>query len=349
MRMDPSLTPSLNLNLNRDQWASLLGEWASAIRHAPDRAERVRMTGDRNPWFSPEQVEEALTGITDNLLDPAAVRAWLAAYPHLDQPVAPKNVGLVLAGNLPGVGFHDVLCVLLSGHSAQIKLSAKDPVLLPWLLDLLLALEPGLQGRWTYTERLAAFDAVIATGSDNSNRYFLHYFRHVPHLLRGNRTSAAVLTGQETPEELHALGRDIFQYFGLGCRSVSHLFVSAPVDLTKLLDALEPFARLLEHARYRHNFDYQRTLLLLNSTPHLGSDFLSLVENPALVSPISVLHYTRFDSPEQLDALLAQHRDQLQVLVGRGKGLVPFGQAQRPGPADYADQRDTLAFLAENL
>lgn len=340
---------NLPLNLSRDQWVPLLGKWANAIRNAPDRAQRVRMAGDRNPWFSPDQVEEALRCITDNLLDPAAIQAWLTSYPHLDHPVAPKSIGLVLAGNLPGVGFHDVLCVLLSGHRAQLKLSAKDPVLLPWLLDLLLALEPGLQGRWSFTERLAAFDAVIATGSDNSNRYFLHYFRHVPHLLRANRTSAAVLHGDETPEELLALGRDIFQYFGLGCRSVSHVFVAGQADLTRLLDALQPFARLLEHARYRHNFDYQRTLLLLNNTPHLGSDFLSLVENPALLSPISVLHYTRFASPDQLDGLVAQHRDQLQVLVGRAKGLVPFGQAQRPGPADYADQRDTLAFLAENL
>ncbi|MBI1194159.1 MAG: acyl-CoA reductase [Bacteroidetes bacterium] len=333
--------------MTRNHWQSLLSRWADALRSAPDRSEIIRKAGDRNPWFGPQQVEDALSGISEGLLKPSALEAWLTAYPHLDEQVAAKTVGLVLAGNLPLVGFHDVLCVLVAGHRAQIKLSAKDPVLLPWALDLLLELEPELAGRWTFAERLQHYDAVIATGSDNSNRYFLHYFRHVPHLLRGNRTSAAILQGDETADELEALGRDIFQYFGLGCRSVSHLFLAKDVDITKLLDALEPFAPILEHARYRHNFDYQRTLLLLNRTQHLGSDFLSIVENPALVSPISVLHYTRFQSPEELGQLLEHHREGLQVVVGRAKGLVPFGRAQQPGPADYADQKDTLAFLAK--
>jgi len=364
--------------MDRNHWLSLLSRWADVLRNAPDRSDIVRMAGDRNPWFGPAQVEEALTGITEGLLEPVCLQSWLAAYPSLDltmdqpidqpidqqidqpidqqmdqpiplplhQPFAPKTIGLVLAGNLPLVGFHDALCVLVAGHHAQIKVSAKDPVLLPWALDLLLNLEPALAGHWKFVERLQHYHAVIATGSDNSNRYFLHYFKHVPHLLRGNRSSAAILRGDESTDELQALGRDIFQYFGLGCRSVSHLFVSPKVELTVLLDALEPFAPLLEHSRYRHNFDYQRTLLLLNRTPHLGSDFLSLVENSSLVSPISVLHYTRFQTQGELDALMERHRDGLQVLVGRGKGLVPFGRAQQPGPADYADQKDTLAFLA---
>jgi hypothetical protein len=258
----------------------------------------------------------------------------------------PQTIGLVLAGNIPAVGFHDLLCVLASGHRAQVKLSQKDAALLPWMVDRLAELTPALAEKVTFTERLGGFDAVVATGSNNAGRYFDHYFGKHPNLIRRNRQSAAVLDGTESAADWNGLGHDILDYFGLGCRSVSKLYLPEGYDPALVLDALEPFRDdVLAHSRYRHNYDYQRTLLLLNQQTHLASDFVMLVENPALASPISCLHYQRYANKASLQAMLAAEAGQRQVTVGKGPGMTPFGQAQYPGPADYADGVDTLAFL----
>ncbi len=332
--------------MNRENLTEILTRWGEALQFHPERERIIRLAGDHNPWFTPPNVDAALEAISANMLDQDALREWLSGIPVEEPQRSIKTVGLVMAGNIPMVGFHDVLCALVSGHRLQIKLSSKDPVLLPWALELLVGLYPPFAGRWQFVERLRDFDAVIATGSGNSSRYFHYYFGKYPHLIRSNRTSVAVLQGDETPEEMEALGRDVFLYFGLGCRSISHLFLPAGFDPSGLPEKFSPFYPIIEHPRYRHNFDYQRTLLLLNRTPHVGNDFLSLVENDALFSPISVLHYRFYRDGEHLQAMLDHLSDQLQVVEGRGTGRVAFGMGQRPGPADYADHMNTLEFLS---
>ena len=333
--------------MNRASWISLLGTWGSTMLNHPQRSSIVEKAVGQNPWFIPEDVDFALQTIGNDLLDPAALEHWLDGYPGIDGEGSPMTIGLVLAGNIPLVGFHDVLCTLVAGHHSQMKLSSKDAVLLPWALNVLLDLEPSLSGRWHFVERLANFDAVIATGSGNSARYFHYYFRQYPHLIRGNRSSVAVLDGSESLDELELLGQDVFRYFGLGCRSISHVLIPESFDPARLLDAFEGFRPRIEHSRFHHNMDYQRTLQLMNRVPHIGNEFLTLVESNALVSPISVLHFQYYKDAASLQALLDQFADKVQVVSGKSSGMVPFGMTQRPGPAEYADQVDTLQFLLE--
>jgi hypothetical protein len=351
---DPGIKDAANLPntgeyalkaMKREQLLDILEAWAERLLNAPDREEVVARAAGRNPWFTPEFSNMALDAVGRELLYRPALEAWWDGSPAWDQPSRQKNIGLVLAGNLPMVGFHDVLSVLLSGHRISARLSAKDDVLLPWALDVLADIWPGVRDRWHWVERLSGYDAVIATGSNNTLRYFQYYFGHKPNLLRASRSSAAVLRGGESGQELSVLARDVFAYFGMGCRSVSHLFLPPDYHLEQLEQPFAAYAHLREHSRYGHNVDYQRTLLLMNRTPHLGPDFYSLVESQQLFSPVSVIHYSYYRSEAELNERLDNLRDQLQVVVGRGRGWTPFGRAQYPGPADCADGVDTLDFL----
>ena len=302
---------------------------------------------NQNAWFDQPSVANAAAGLALLLAEPP-LRHWAARYPA--EPTTVHQIGVVMAGNFPMVGFHDLLCVLLSGHVLLAKLSADDTVLMLWLMEELTRLEPRFTDFIKVLPRLNAADAFIATGSDNTARYFEFYFGKKPHLIRRNRTSVAMLTGQETREELAQLGPDIFQYYGLGCRNVSKLYVPTDYDFVPLLDALQGFETILNHHKYNNNYDYNKSILLVNRVPHYDTGFLLLTRSPALVSPISVVHYTEYADEIDLVDQLTDVAAQTQCVVsagGRFAGSVPFGQAQSPGVAEYADRVDTMLFLAE--
>ena len=308
-----------------------------------DLAARTR---NQNAWFDEPNVTTALRGVA-HLLEAETLSRWAARYPA--EPAAPRRVGVVMAGNIPLVGFHDMLCVLLSGHLLLAKASSMDLYLMRWLAHELLTIEPRFAESLHFVDRLNEADATIATGSDNTARYFDYYFGKKPHIIRRNRTSLGILTGQETAAELAALGPDIFQYYGLGCRNVSKLYVPENYSFTPLLDALQPWEHVLGHHKYQNNYDYNKSILLVNRVPHLDTGFLLLTPVTALVSPISVLHYGHYTHEVDLADQLTDVAAQTQCLVsagGRWAGSFPFGQAQQPGVADYADGVDTMQFLA---
>ena len=304
---------------------------------------------NRNAWFDRPNVVRALAGVA-HLLAPAALTAWAARYPP--EPSEVRRIGVVMAGNIPLVGFHDLLCVVLSGHVLLAKLSADDTVLMEWVMTELIRLEPGLTDYLHAVPRLNMADAYIATGSDNTARYFEFYFGKKPNLIRRNRTGVAVLTGQESSQELALLGPDIFQYYGLGCRNVSKLFVPPGYDFAPLLDALQVCEGVLNHHKYQNNYDYNKSILLVNGEPHLDNGFLLLTPKPALVSPISVVHYADYEQEVDLVDQLTDVAPRIQCVVsagGRWAGSVPFGRAQQPAVDDYADGVDTMEFLATLL
>lgn len=308
------------------------GDWEGALNRATAL----------NPWFTKENSRAALRSLAAHCLQPELLHTWLSAYPQLPHP-QPKTIGLVLAGNIPLVGFHDWLCVLVSGHRALVKCSEKDKVLLPLLWETFVALAPSYAEQTQFVERLKGFDAVIATGSDNTGLYFQQYFGRYPHIIRQNRNSIAVLTGQETEADWAGLATDVFRYFGLGCRSVSKLLLPQGYDLLPLLAYLDHYADMMQHNKYKNNYDYNRSLYLLNNVHHYANDCIMLVESPSLLSRIATLHYEFYADEQDLANKLAAQANQIQCIVGTGH--IPFGQSQHPQLWDYADGVDTLAFL----
>ncbi|GAB3729176.1 acyl-CoA reductase [Hymenobacter agri] len=304
---------------------------------------------NQNAWFDLPNVRAAVSGIA-HLLAEEPLRQWAARYPP--EPRAVRQIGVVMAGNIPLVGFHDLLCVLLSGHILLAKLSSDDTALMLWMMEELITLEPRFADAIKVVPRLNAADAFIATGSDNTARYFEYYFGKRPHLIRRNRTSVAVLTGRETSSELALLAPDIFQYYGLGCRNVSKLYVPEGYDFVPLLDALQIGEGVLNHHKYQNNYDYNKSILLVNGVHHYDTGFLLLTRNTALVSPISVLHYDEYSSEVELVDLLTNVAERTQCVVsaaGRFAGSVAFGRAQTPRVDDFADGIDTMEFLATEV
>lgn len=292
-----------------------------------------------NAWFNPENVELALRNIA-GMLDEKELRRFAS---RLDER-AVKRVAVICAGNIPMVGFHDVLCVLLSGHQLLIKLSEDDRFLLPFFLRLLVHYAPGFEEKIRFVEgKLSGFDAVIATGSNNTARHFDYYFAKYPRIVRRNRTSVAILNGDESPEELKALGKDIFSYFGLGCRNVSKVLVPAGYRFDPFFEAIYSFGEVVNNRKYGNNYDYHRALFLLESIPFLDNNFLIIRQSEELFSPISVLHYQEFENETARQDYLAANREHLQCIVA--KGHVPFGCSQSPVISDFADGVDTLDFL----
>lgn len=310
---------------------------------APFLEELAYRAGNENPWFTPENVSKAFSGLAI-LLDQDKLVQWTKPYSFS----TPKRVGVVMAGNIPMVGFHDLLCILMAGHHAFAKLSSKDTVLMKYLIEQLISIEPAFDSVITLTERLNTAEAVIATGSDNTARYFEYYFRNIPHIIRKNRTSCGILMGEEPGELLRQLGEDVFSYFGLGCRNVSKLFVPTDYDLTHLLDSWASFQPIIQHHKYNNNYEYQKSIMLINQTPFLDTGFVMLHENQAIVSPISVVHYERFADQGDLSAKITRDQNKIQCIVSAEKwyaGSYRFGQAQYPLLTDYADQLDTMKFL----
>jgi hypothetical protein len=302
--------------------------------------------GNKNSWFTEESCQSALDGISF-LISRQNLDTWMKSYSIPEIP-NPKSIGILMAGNIPGVGFHDLLCVLLAGHIACVKVSSADEILTRWLINTLIEIEPGFSDLIFIEEMLKGKDAYIATGSDNSARYFNYYFGKYPSIIRANRTSVAVLNGSESTEELKDLGKDIFQYFGLGCRNVSKIFVKNQKQLIRLFDALEAFSYVSNHHKYQNNYEYNKSIYLVNRDPHLDNGFLILKESEELVSPIGVLFYEYYSSEEDLKLRIQQMGQRIQCVVtnpGIIENSISFGQAQCPAPWEYPDQIDTLQFL----
>jgi len=295
----------------------------------------------KNNWFTPTFSQTASRAIADNLLRQELLEQWAAHY-HLNDSVLPKTVGVVMAGNIPMVGFHDFLTVFLSGHKQVIKLSSKDDVLLKHLVQKMTEWEPAVAERVQFAERLNQCEAYIATGSDNSARYFDYYFGRYPSIIRKNRTSAAVLTGHETAAQLESLADDIMLYFGLGCRNVTKIYVPHEYNFEPLLKALRKYSYFFDHHKYRSNYDYQLAIYIMNNRYYMTNDCIVLVEQDELFSPIGTLHYSFYKEEQAVYEELAQHPGVQAVVGSRGLG---FGRAQQPGLMDYADGVDVMQFL----
>lgn len=292
-----------------------------------------------NSWFTLGNIELAVRNIAENYLQTDKLQTWIKAYPTV---TASKKLGIVMAGNIPLVGFHDFLCGFISGHQLFLKLSSKDDVLIKHLIQQLISYEPTIAELVTIADTLKGCDAYIATGSNNTARYFEQYFGKFPNIIRKNRTSVAILDGTETDEELSLLADDIFSYFGLGCRNVTQVCIPKGYDLSKLLIACDKYSDLVLHHKYKHNFDYYLAIYLLNKVPCLTNDAMILVENEIPFSAVSVLHYRYYDNIDTLKSSLTESND-IQCIVGHD-GL-PFGSAQHPTLSDYADAADTMQFL----
>ncbi|SHJ61648.1 Acyl-CoA reductase (LuxC) [Reichenbachiella agariperforans] len=305
------------------------------------RTELALSARNQNSWFTEESVDFALQGI-QSFLEQSSLEKWVSSY-DLSHTRA-KRVGVIAAGNIPLVGFHDMLSVLIAGHHLLIKPSSQDTFLVTYIIAELVKLDPRVDAYISVVERLNDAEAYIATGSDNTARYFKHYFKDKPNVIRANRTSLAVITGKETQTELEALGEDVFRYYGLGCRNVSKILVPKGYELPQLLDAFAGYAAVGDHHKYRNNYDYNKSIYLVNREPHLDNEFLLVRESEELVSPISVLYYQYYESHAELERYLQAHESKIQCVVGQE--YIPFGQAQLPSLEDYADGVDTMAFLS---
>ncbi|MCO6149525.1 acyl-CoA reductase [Flavobacterium sp. NRK1] len=307
----------------------------------------IQQSKSHNGWYTEEQVIFALQSWAE-ALTPENLDNWLRNY-TLDN-IEPKTVGLVLAGNIPLVGFHDFLSVLITGHKALIKTSGNDQHLLPFLSKYLIATEPEFKDFIFFTEgKLENFDAVIATGSNNTARYFEYYFQNKPSIIRKNRNSAAILTGNETKEDLIGLGEDIFRYFGLGCRNVSKLFVPKGYDFKDFFEAMYEYKDVIHYEKYANNYDYNKAVFLMSNFKLLDNEFLTIKEDSGYASPISSVFYEFYEDLNTLKQKLEDDHEQLQCVVSNNltPDSIPFGQTQKPGLLDYADNVDTIAFLSK--
>ena len=293
-----------------------------------------------NGWFVPEFIELAINNITEHFLNESKLNAWVNHY-HIDDNIEPKNVGVVMAGNIPLVGFHDFLCVFISGHIQTIKLSSKDDILLKHLVAKMYSWEVEIQNYVSFANMLKGCAAYIATGSNNSAVYFDYYFSKYPSIIRRNRTSVAILHGNEGKEDLEKLSDDIHTYFGLGCRNVTKIYVPKGYDFVPLLQSFEKYKYFGDHHKYKNNYDYNLSIMIMNNKFYMTNGSTLLIENDALFSPISQLNYSFYDDPETLKASLKNNKD-IQCIVGEE---IDFGKAQTPGLMDYADGVDTMQFL----
>ena len=317
-----------------------------------DFEELIKIVHIHNPWFTEENVRNAIDAISLSL-NPELVVDWTSNYLiDLNKAKEPKRIAVIMAGNIPLVGFHDMLCVLISGNKFIGKLSSDDKHLLPFIAKILISIDSKFADYIDFTsDQLKNFDAVIATGSNNSARYFDYYFGKYPNIIRKNRNSIAVITGNETHEELKLLGNDIFQYFGLGCRNVSKLFVPTGYKFDTFYESVFDFKEIVNNNKYANNYEYNRTVYLMSSNPSLlDNNFLLLKEDVAYSSPIGVLFYEYYDSLKSLNTRLENEFEQIQCIVSNSseiKNAIPFGNAQSPQLKDYADGVDTLKFLIE--
>jgi hypothetical protein len=298
-----------------------------------------------NPWFTPEFINHALHSIALSLKE-KNLRSWLAKYPELNKDRKPKRIGVIMAGNIPFVGFHDFISVLISGNIFVGKSSSKEGGLMQMIAGILTDIEPGFKSCISFTSSIHAnIDAIIATGSDNSARYFEYDYKNIPSLIRKNKNGIAVLGGTETRKELKGLAEDIFLFFGLGCRSVSKILIPEAYDFEVLINSLTGFNSVMNNPYYSDNYRYQSAIFKTNDQRVKDTGFLILQENFGISSPVAVLFYQFYQSVNELNAYLEMDSDKFQCIIGKSPGMVPFGKAQNPELWDYADHVDTLEFL----
>ena len=322
----------VTLETPNDEWSIKLDEAVTLSKH-------------KNGWFTRENVTHAIKSWGE-LLTEEQLSTWLEPY-DLSQN-KPKTVALIMAGNIPLVGFHDLLCVLITGNKVFAKLSSNDNALVLFIKDYLSFIEPAFKDTIEIADgRMEGFDAVIATGSNNTSRYFEHYFSKVPNIIRKNRNSIAVLTGNESEEQLNALGEDIFRYYGLGCRSVSKVFVPKSYDFDTLFKAVYSYHPIVDQVKYSNNYDYNKAVYLMSEFKILDNGFLILKEDKSYSSPIASLFYERYENLDVLKERLTADANELQCIVSENivEGEIAFGQTQQPSLADYADNVDTVDFL----
>ncbi|MGH2642758.1 MAG: acyl-CoA reductase [Chitinophagaceae bacterium] len=333
----------MNITLqHRIDLMTKLGEYLSS--GDKELAEIKNQASLHNGWFIPEFVDLALKNIAEEFLQKEKLEKWVEKYHGLAEKGHEKNVGIIMAGNIPAVGFHDFLSVFMAGQNMSVKLSSKDTVLIKHFIEKIKLWEPKLYENIQIKEMLKGCDAYIATGSNNSARYFQYYFQKYPHIIRRNRTSVAILDGTESKEELAQLSDDIFLYFGLGCRNVTKLYVPEEYDFGLLMDIFKRYDFLKNFHRYGNNYDYNLSIALLNKTKFMTNDVALFLEQASPFSPISVLHYENYKNKKEVESQVAGN-ESIQCIVGHHH--LPFGQVQHPALDDYADGFDTMKFLTE--
>jgi hypothetical protein len=324
---------------NRIILFSKLGDFLKSEESLKQRKDWAYRARNENGWFSEDNVLLAIHNIASAFLSKDIILEFSKNIIETE----PKNVGIICAGNIPLVGFHDLLIVLLSGHKVLIKLSSSDTTLMKNIIKKLIEIDADIAPQIEIAERLNAADAFIATGSDNSSRYFEYYFGKKPSVIRKNRSSVAVLTGKETTQELRDFGTDIFQYFGLGCRNISKMFVPKNYIFDTFFESIEYWNTIHIHHKFSNNYDYNKSIYLVNGEKHYDNGFLLVKPDEGLVSPLSVLFYEEYLDEKDLAAKLAKHEDKLQCIVG--SDYIPFGQSQTPKIEEFADDVNTVEFL----
>lgn len=321
-----------------------LGKWLKDESVQINLAEKAYV---QNQWFTIENTRRAIDSIATWLTEDQ-LNNWLERYHLSDRAI--KTIGVIMAGNIPLAGFHDFLSVLITGNRIKIKLSSQDQILLKAIADYLISKNKNWEAKIEFAEQIKSVDGVIATGSNNTSRYFEYYFRSVPLLLRHNRSSVAVLLGNETEEELSNLATDIFSYFGLGCRNISMLLLPEGMSMDLITRALFPWKHNLDHHKYANNYTYQRALLLMDQQPFTDTGYCVLRESDQPASPVGVIHFKHYKKLEDAHEWISIHLDEIQCVAGSSfPGSVAFGSAQQPGLTDYADHIDTIRFITEKI
>lgn len=306
-----------------------------------------RKAESQNPWFTHNNIIHAFEGVLQ-MLQYDNLKQWLSSYTI--EPKRPKVIAVIMAGNIPLVGFHDALCVLITGNHLLAKVSSKDAVLLEYTLRKLIEIAPKYSQAITISNTpISNFDAIISTGSENSSRYFEYYFNKYPHIIRKHRNSVAILLGNETPDTLQALSNDIFQYFGLGCRNVSKIYIPEDFDITKLIDAFESFGTFTLHNKYMNNYEYNKSIYLVSQIPHYDNGFILCKEDEKISSPLAVVFYEKYSNFADVQTIIKKYAENIQCIVCNDdlfykKNILP-GKTQTPEVWDYADDIDTISFI----
>ncbi len=336
------------INTFKELGSRLLADSKPGVSSSLNRT--IENAKDQNPWFVPENIRFAIDAIANSWLQEEVLYRWVKKYPeNFFNPESPKTIGVIMAGNIPLVGFHDLLCVLITGNRFLGKSSSKDGDLMTEITKLIYEINPDFQNFISITnEKIFGFDAVIATGSNNTFRYFEFYFKNFPSIIRKHRNSIAVLKGDETRDEYQKLGDDIFTYFGLGCRNVSKIFTPVGFDFIPLIDSFAKWQFLSLNYKYANNYEYNKALLLMNGMKHFDNGFLLIRPEESIGSPVSVLHYKSYSDIGEVKTYIHENKEEIQCIVARDEiieGSIPFGKSQNPAIDDYADGIDTIKFL----
>ena len=306
-------------------------------------SDKINQSIAENPWFTKKNIENALFALKD-MLELDMLESWIKPY-SMQEQVNPKRVLIIMAGNIPLVGFHDLLSVIISGHKPIVKLSSNDRILMSLLIEVLITISPSLKNDIQFIDKVKnkKFDAVISTGTDNSAHYFKYYFKDAKKIIRKNRRSVAILDGSETSLELKRLASDVFAYFGLGCRNVSKIYLPIGYDLNLLFEAFFEYNKIVDHRKYGNNYDYNKAIFLMGNNRLIENGFILLKEDESLHSPVAMLYYEFYNDKQLVDHFISENKESIQCVVS--KDDIPFGMTQNPRLWDYADGIDTIDFL----